>query len=71
MAGVVGISLTLFFKKELHLLNASHKVIAVSFLLTTAIGVSVFTYLNFSATQEIYAWMSDGMTYQQIGQSSN
>ncbi|MBN1244807.1 glycosyltransferase family 39 protein [Candidatus Bathyarchaeota archaeon] len=69
IAGVVGISLTLFFKKELHLLNASHKVIAVSFLLTTIIGVSVFTYLNFSATQENYTWMHDGMVYQQMGQS--
>jgi len=69
MAGVVGISLTLFFKKELRILEAPHKVVAVSFLLSTIVGFSVFTYLNFSSTQENYAWMHDGLHYQRMGQS--
>jgi hypothetical protein len=64
---VIGISLTLFFKKELQILNAPYKVLVISFLLTIIIGISVFTYLNFSATQENYAWMHDGLLYQQMG----
>jgi 4-amino-4-deoxy-L-arabinose transferase-like glycosyltransferase len=69
LVGVVGISLTLLFKKALRILDAPHKVLAVSFLLTIIIGCSVFTYLNFSATQEHYNWMHDGLLYQQMGQS--
>ena len=69
LVGVVGISLLLLFKKELRILDATRKVLAVSFLLAIIIGSSAFTYLNFSATQENYDWMHDGLLYQQMGQS--
>src|SRR4030042_82065 len=69
LVGVVGISLLLLFKKELRILDATRKVLAVSFLLAIIIGSSAFTYQNFSATQENYDWMHDGLLYQQMGQS--
>jgi hypothetical protein len=68
-AGVAGISAVALLKKELRILDASNKVLAVSFLATIIIGCSVFTYLNFSATQANYDWMHDGLLYQQMGQS--
>ena len=69
IAGVVGISLTLLLKKPLRILNTSHKVVTVSFLIATIVGFSVFTYLNFSAMPENYSWMHDGLHYQRMGQS--
>jgi hypothetical protein len=67
--GVAGISAVALLKKELRILEAPSKVLAVSFLATIIIGCSVFTYLNFSATQANYDWMHDGLLYQQMGQS--
>jgi hypothetical protein len=69
LASVVGISLTLFFKKGLRILDAPRKVLVVSFLLAIMVGSTVFTYLNFTATEENYNWMHDGLLYQQMGQS--
>lgn len=67
--GVAGICAVALWKKKLRILDAPNKVLAVSFLTTIIIGCSVFTYLNFSATQANYAWMHDGLLYQQMGQS--
>jgi len=67
--GIAGISAVALLKKELGILDAPGKVLAVSFLATIIIGCGVFTYLNFSATQENIDWMHDGLLYQQMGQS--
>jgi hypothetical protein len=67
--GVAGILTVTLLKKELRILEAPNKILAVSFLATIFIGWGVFTYLNYSATQANYAWMSDGLVYQQMGQS--
>jgi hypothetical protein len=69
MAAVFGTVVTLFFKDELRILKVPHKVLVGSFLLVTIIGFSVFTFLNFSATQENYTWMHDGLHYQRMGES--
>jgi hypothetical protein len=67
--GVAGISTAVLLRKKLRILEAPSKVLAVCFLVTIIIGCGVFTYLNFSATQENYDWMHDGLIYQQMGQS--
>jgi hypothetical protein len=69
IVGVVGISVAFFFKRTLRILEAPRRIITVTFLAAIIIGVAVFTYLNFSATQENYDWMHDGLLYQQMGQS--
>ncbi len=67
--GVVGMGLVILLKKGPNLLCASKRVLAASFLVAIIVGTCVFTYLNFSATQENYAWMNDGWAYQRMGQS--
>ena len=69
VAGALGIGLTWFLKKDPDLLAAPRKILVTSFLLAIIVGVCVFTYLNLTVTQANYAWMNDGLTYQQMGQS--
>ncbi len=69
IVGVAGIILIAILKKELRILDAPSKVVTLAFLSTIIIGCSVFTFLNFSATQTQYDWMHDGLVYQQMGQS--
>ena len=68
IVGAIGTSLTLLFRKKLRILDASKKILMASFLLAIIIGCGTFTYLNFTATQENYDWMHDGLLYQQMGQ---
>jgi hypothetical protein len=67
--GVVGMGLVILLKKGLNLLGVSKRVLVASFLIAIIVGTCVFTYLNFSATQDNYAWMNDGWTYQRMAQS--
>jgi len=69
LATLVGIIGIMVLKKETNILKASTKILIITFLATIIIGLSVFTYLNFTATQENYEWMHDGLLYQQMGQS--
>jgi 4-amino-4-deoxy-L-arabinose transferase-like glycosyltransferase len=69
IVGIIGTSLTLLFRKKLRILDAPKKVLTASFLLSILIGCGTFTYLNFTATQENYDWMHDGLLYQQMGES--
>jgi 4-amino-4-deoxy-L-arabinose transferase-like glycosyltransferase len=69
VAGVLGIGLTWFLKKDPDLLAAPRKILVTSFLLAIIVGACMFTYLNFAVTQANYVWMNDGFTYQQMGQS--
>jgi hypothetical protein len=67
--GVLGTIVVILLKRDIRILDGLPKILRISFLLTTIIGFSVLTYLNFSATEENYAWMQDGLVYQQMGQS--
>ncbi len=67
--GIGGIFTVALLKKQLRILDAQKRVLVASFLATIIIGFSVFTFLNFSATQANYGWMHDGIIYQQMGQS--
>jgi len=69
VAGVLGIVLTLFLKKDLNLLAAPRKILTISFLIAIIVGACAFTFLNFTSTQANYDWMHDGLLYQQMGQS--
>jgi len=69
VAGAFGIGFTWFLKKEPDILAAPHKILVTSFLLAVIVGACMFTYLNVTVTQANYAWMNDGFTYQQMGQS--
>jgi hypothetical protein len=69
IAGIIGICITFFFKKKIRILEANNKVLIASFLAAIIIGTCTFTFLNFSATEENYNWMHDGLVYQQMGQS--
>ena len=68
-ASVAGIVAMFLFKKNAHILQAPRKLLTITFLATIIISWSVFTYLNFTATQANYDWMHDGLLYQQMGQS--
>ncbi len=67
--GVLGFGLTFFLRKNPDILRAPKKTTKTCFLLVTIIGIALFTVLNFSATEEHYAWMNDGLIYQQMAQS--
>jgi len=69
LATLVGIIGIMMLKKETNILKASTKILIITFLATIIVGLSVFTYLNFTTTQENYEWMHDGLLYQQMGQS--
>jgi hypothetical protein len=67
--GIVGAGAVFFFKKGPNLLGLSKKSLTASFLIAIIVGIAVFTYLNFTATQINYEWMHDGLVYQEMGQS--
>lgn len=67
--GVLGTIVVILLKRDIRILDAPPKILRISFLFTIIVGFSVLTYLNFSATEENYAWMEDGLVYQQMGQS--
>ncbi len=69
LVGALGIGLAWFLKKDPDLLSAPRKTLITSFLLAIIVGLGVFTYLNFTATQANYIWLNDGYVYQQMGQS--
>jgi 4-amino-4-deoxy-L-arabinose transferase-like glycosyltransferase len=67
--GVLGLGLTVLQKKNPDILSASPKILYASFLVVLIVAFSAFTYLNFTATQDNYAWLSDGLLYQKMGLS--
>jgi len=69
VVGVVGMGMVFLLKKGTGILCASKGVLAASFLIAVIVGACVFTYLNFSSTQDNYVWMNDGWAYQQMAQS--
>jgi len=69
VVGVAGMGLVFLLKKGTSILCASKRVLTASFLIAIIVGSCVFTYLNFSATQDNYVWMNDGWVYQQMAQS--
>ena len=69
VAGALGIGVVWFLKKDPDLLASPRRILVASFVAALLVGVCVFTYLNVTATQAQYAWMNDGFTYQQMGQS--
>lgn len=68
-AAVTGFVAVFFLKKEIRILESPRKLVTIVFLVTIIVGFGVFTYLNFTATEENYNWMHDGLLYQQMGQS--
>ena len=69
VAGAAGVGVVWFLKRDPDLLASPRRILVACFLAALIIGVCVFTYLNVNAAQADYAWMNDGFTYQQMGQS--
>ncbi len=67
--GVAGFIITLFLKKEVNIFKSPKKLLKITFVTSIIIGLGVFTYLNFTASEANYDWMHDGLLYQQMGQS--
>ena len=67
--GVAGFIITLFLKKEVNIFKSPRKLLKITFVTSIIIGLGVFTYLNFTASEVNYDWMHDGLLYQQMGQS--
>jgi hypothetical protein len=69
VVGLLGVGFTVLLKKSPNILSASPKILAASFLVAIVVSATVFTYLNFTATQANYQWLNDGYIYQEMGQS--
>jgi|WetSurMetagenome_2_1015567.scaffolds.fasta_scaffold03217_6 4-amino-4-deoxy-L-arabinose transferase-like glycosyltransferase len=69
VVGIVGFGLVFLLKKKPDILSASPKILKATFLLVLMVAAGTFTYLNFTSTQDNYAWLSDGLLYQKMGLS--